>query len=77
MENMRGKVVALLLMMVFVSAHGDCYDDCMKGCTKFPATCDVDCRLHCSRDSNAEMLPSSAPSHVFHRGGPELKEGEE
>ena len=77
MENMRAKMVALLLMMVFVSVHGDCYDDCMKRCIGPDVVCSFDCVNRCSRpphNPKAEIPPSR---HVLHRGGLDLEDGKQ
>ena len=78
MENMRTKMVALLLMMVFASAHGTCFIDCMKGCSGSVIACIAHCIGNCHNPSgsNDTSVPSSVASPVSQRGGPELKEGE-
>ena len=78
MENMRAKMVAMLLMMVFVSAHGDCYDDCMRSCVGFFETCSPSCTDKCYPVHPPRKIKATAPaSHAFQRGGPDLKEGEQ
>ena len=86
MENMRVKMVALLLMMVFVSAQGkSCFNTCMKRCSGSIIGCLATCIRDCAHKkssvsdvaSPAAEPPSSAASYVLQRGGSDLEEGEQ
>ena len=77
MENMRVKMVSLLLMMVFVSAHGDCYNDCMQGCSGYVAVCSFDCVNRCYSPPHNSKAAIPPYRHVLQRGGADLKEGEQ